>query len=96
VALSAIGWMLSAPPALAHQIHVFAAVDADDTAAATLDSRGLEAVHAQLVELRKQLNQHEQSLRLRDILGGIGYIVGIAGVAFYFLGIRRKRLKSSE
>ena len=50
----------------------------------------LEAVHAQLVELRKQLNQYEQSLRLRDILGGIGYIVGIAGVAFYLLGMRRK------
>ena len=63
---------------------------ADDTSAATLDGRRLEAIHAQLVELRKQLNQYGQSFRLRDILGGIGYIAGIAGVAFYLLGMRKR------
>lgn len=43
----------------------------------------------QLVELRRQLNQYEQRVRIRDVLGGLGYILGIAAVAFYFLSVRR-------
>ena len=29
-------------------------------------------------------------MRLQDIVGGVGYILGITGMLFYFLGIRRK------
>lgn len=46
---------------------------------------------AEVAALRDQLHEYEQRVRLRDILGGIGYIVGIAGLAFYFLGVRCKR-----
>jgi nickel transport protein len=56
----------------------------------------VEAVNQQIVALRKQLDRYEQRTRLRDVLGGIGYIVGIAGVAFYFLGIRRKQSNPSQ
>ncbi len=44
----------------------------------------LEGIRHDLVRLRKQL-------WLRDVLGGLGYILGIAGIAFYFLGVRRKQ-----
>ena len=46
---------------------------------------------AELAALRRELRQYEQRIRLRDVLGGIGYIVGMAGVAFYFLGVRRRQ-----
>ncbi|MBN2477227.1 MAG: hypothetical protein JXB62_21645 [Pirellulales bacterium] len=60
---------------------------------ANLPKRGspLDSVRNEIVELRRQLNQYEQTTRLRDVLGGIGYILGIAGVAFYFLSRRRKQ-----
>jgi len=51
----------------------------------------LEAIREQIVELRKQLDGYERKVRLHDVLGGIGYILGIAGVAFCFLGGRRKQ-----
>jgi len=50
----------------------------------------LEAIEKQLVELRRDLAARDDSTRWRDVLGGIGYILGLMGVAFYFLGVRRK------
>ncbi len=58
------------------------------------DNEQLEAIRAEIGLLREQLSNYEQKIRLRDILGGIGYIVGIAGVTFYFLGVRRLRSKT--
>ena len=49
-----------------------------------------EAVRKQVRPLREQLESYEERTRIRDVLGGIGYIVGIGGIAFYFLGIRRR------
>ncbi len=37
-----------------------------------------------------------QRPRLRDVLSGIGYIVGVAGIAFYFLGVRRRRSRPAD
>jgi nickel transport protein len=45
-----------------------------------------KAVARQLRPLREQLDAYQAEVRWRDVLGGIGYIIGIAGVAFYFLG----------
>jgi len=34
--------------------------------------------------LRMLAEMHEQKVRLTDVLGGIGYIIGLVGVAAYF------------
>jgi len=63
-----------------------------DAPAADHDSGDqLEVLHHKIDALQEQLDRHEQKVRLRDVLGGIGYILGLAGAAFYFLGGRRKR-----
>jgi nickel transport protein len=48
------------------------------------------AVARRLRPLQRELTDFKESARFHDILGGIGYIVGIAGISFYFLGVRRK------
>lgn len=48
-----------------------------------------EAVAKQIRPLREQLDAYEDRVRWRDVLGGIGYIFGLAGTAFYLLGRRR-------
>ena len=50
-------------------------------------------LHGEIVALRKQLADHDSAIRIRDVIGGIGYILGIAGIAFYLLGSRRKEQK---
>ncbi|MFW6162343.1 MAG: carboxypeptidase regulatory-like domain-containing protein [Planctomycetota bacterium] len=57
----------------------------DDELAALVEA----AVRKQVRPLREQIEGYEQRRRLHDIIGGIGYIVGVAGIAFYFLGARR-------
>ena len=48
------------------------------------------AVNQQVVPLRRQLDRFENTLRVRDVLGGIGYIFGIMGLLFFFLGRRNR------
>lgn len=47
-------------------------------------------LQSQIGQLRAELQQFRTETRLRDVLGGIGYIVGLMGAAFYFLGARRQ------
>lgn len=54
------------------------------------------AVSKQVTPLRKQLNGFENTLRIRDVLGGIGYILGITGLLFFFLGARKKGRGTNE
>ena len=54
------------------------------------------AVAKRIRPLQRELAQMRESIRLHDILGGIGYIIGIAGVTFYFLGVRRKEKLQSR
>ena len=49
----------------------------------------IQALRAQVVELRGQVYDYEQRLRFRDVLGGLGYILGLAGVACYLLSLKR-------
>lgn len=53
------------------------------------------AVARHVGPLREQIAAYEDRVRWRDMLGGIGYIVGMTGLAFYFLarrhGERRER-----
>jgi len=43
------------------------------------------AVQCEMNRLRQQLDRQAEERRLRDILGGIGYIFGLGGIALYFL-----------
>jgi nickel transport protein len=52
-----------------------------------------QAVASQVRPLREQLNDYEDQVRLHDVLGGIGYIAGIAGLAAW---IRSRRFESAR
>ena len=59
-------------------------------------SAGDESLHGriagidrQLKELRKDLDKYQSQLRMQDIMGAIGYILGLMGLAYY-LGVKRK------
>lgn len=52
------------------------------------------AVDRRLRRLERQIRDLREEKSMRDLLGGIGYIFGLAGVAFYFLG--RNRGSSAE
>ena len=41
--------------------------------------------------LQEQLETYEERIRLHDVLGGIGYILGLAGISFYFMGKKGNR-----
>jgi nickel transport protein len=43
----------------------------------------LAELSTQIQLLRRQASESDERLRFRDILGGIGFILGLAGVAFY-------------
>jgi nickel transport protein len=50
-----------------------------------------QAVARQLRPLRQQLEAHDSRVRLQDVLGGIGYIAGLAGLGLWWYGARRRR-----
>lgn len=59
---------------------------------ATGHTRSAGRLERKIDALRKQLDAHEHSIRLSDIIGGIGMIAGITGVAMYLkAGRKRKR-----
>jgi len=66
-------------------------LSADELAADESAAAPSAAVIRQVALLRQELHRREHTCRLRDVLGGIGYIFGVAGVAFYFLGRRKKK-----
>lgn len=77
--------------------------EADDSNTAlttALDSEELtrlveKAVAGKVQPLERELKNLKDEVRFHDILGGIGYLVGVMGVVFYFLGIlRRGRTRS--
>lgn len=64
------------------------------TAVVSLQRMIERSVARQIRPLREQLEAYEAKVRWHDVLGGIGYILGIAGVACYWLG--RRQLHSSS
>ena len=58
---------------------------------ASLEDLVAKAVAQQIRPLREQLNAYEDQVRLRDIVGGIGYIIGLAGLAMWLRSRRRER-----
>ena len=43
----------------------------------------------QIDALRRQIDAADKQLRFRDVLGGVGFILGLAGVAFYMKARRQ-------
>jgi nickel transport protein len=68
------------------------------TADAKLHNIMLTQIHADIDALQEQLNNYEHRLRFRDILGGIGFIIGIVGVAYgyYCRGLMRNNRQTSK
>lgn len=61
------------------------------------DPRGVEEIVARHIgALRRELREAEQRRRLSDVLGGIGYILGLMGVALYFRSRARRRPARGE
>ncbi len=58
-----------------------AATSSQDALAALIDV----TVARNIRPLREQIESYEEKVRLHDILGGIGYILGLAGIAAYWL-----------
>jgi nickel transport protein len=50
----------------------------------------VEQTNREIVAMRRELAHYQDKVRLHDILGGIGCILGFMGLSFYFLGVRRK------
>lgn len=59
----------------------------DEAALEALVSR---AVQQQVRPLREQLSAYTDAVRFQEIIGGIGYIVGIFGLAAFMLSRRRR------
>lgn len=49
------------------------------------------AVSAQVRPLRQDLAQFKEEVRFRDVLGGIGYILGLFGIAAYMAARRKEK-----
>ena len=67
-----------------------------ETTETEAERQEMRAIARQVDALRREMNQYHHQLRLRDVLGGLGYILGIMGVVFYFLGVRRKEKRSAS
>ena len=52
-------------------------------------ARETEPLKKQLTALRRQLDEYEAKVRWHDVLGGIGFILGLAGVGLLVMNRRR-------
>lgn len=66
-----------------------------DVAALMAEQRKMidEAVQRQVTPLRREIMAYQEKTNLQAILGGIGYILGLFGIGFYFAG--RRKLKGA-
>jgi len=42
-----------------------------------------KVIGRQVIPLRREIEQYRHTVRVHDVLGGIGYIVGVCGLVFY-------------
>lgn len=59
-------------------------------APAPLPDAGTKELSRQIRALQQQLDDYGAQTQLRDVVGGIGYIVGMAGLWAFFLARRKK------
>jgi len=62
----------------------------EDEHATDIENVVERVVARQLAPIRRELEESRLRRRFSDVVGGIGYIVGVMGVIFYFLGRRRR------
>ena len=55
-----------------------------------------QAVARQLRPLREQIDAWQEKIWFHDVLGGLGYIIGIAGLFYGLTGTRRAREESAK
>ena len=55
----------------------------------------LDAIDRQLQALRRDIDQFQARLRIQDIVGAVGYILGLMGLAYY-LGVKRKEKAGND
>jgi nickel transport protein len=97
--LPARGEALQSPPATTTNVATNTAAGGESTAetgAVASAEHAHQQILAELARLREQLSQYEQRVRLQDVLGAIGYILGVTGLASYYLASRRKRRPAAE
>lgn len=66
-------------------------------------SRQLSPLRKQITELQREVRgqidqfkvQMQDQITFRDYVGGIGYIMGLMGLAFYILGVRRRSWRAA-
>lgn len=80
-------------PASPEHASALSPTDAQTTAPghAAAGADALKQLRAEVDDLRQQLDQYRQRVRLLDVLGGVGYILGLTGIAHYWLSLRRNR-----
>ncbi len=61
------------------------------TDGASLEAMIESAVEREVAPLARKIEELKDQIRWSDVLGGIGYIAGISGLAFYLLGSRKKQ-----
>lgn len=93
-ALVLLAVLLAGAAALGHDDSAYHFPEAGDDAAApsAVDAHEHnDSLAQQVAAMRRQLHDLEDRRSLQDIIGAVGYIFGLAGVAFYVLGRRRTR-----
>ena len=66
------------------------AIPAIGPSASELEKLIERTVARQVGPLREQLDAFEERIRWHDVLGGLGYILGVTGIAYYLIGRRNR------
>ena len=86
------------PPARATDVPTAVASNPAPAAATSIDIGPVveQAVARQLRPLREQIDAWQEKIWFHDVLGGLGYIIGIAGLFYGLTGTRRARAANAR
>ena len=55
-----------------------------------------ESVSARIRPLQREIQSLKEETKIHDIMGGVGVIMGLGGVIFYFLGVKKKEQNEQQ